>query len=153
MALETTIKPWHIAVALGQPAPPTGKLVEEQWQMMIDDTVMFIADRAQKVGVPDADVDQKKVDFVVREVVVDQVKRRDTDVAADLPDDYRFRTVADWWPLLGLTGGPGGAFAIDMIGTTTGHLPWCSSMFGAAYCSCGVDIAGYPLYEGGVDAL
>lgn len=28
------------------------------------------------------------------------------------------------------------------------HLPWCSINFGALYCSCGVDIAGEPIYEG-----
>lgn len=30
------------------------------------------------------------------------------------------------------------------------HLPWCSLNFGALYCSCGADIAGYPIYEGGL---
>ncbi len=152
MTIETTIKPSHIAVALGQPAPPTGSVIEGQWEMMISDTAMFIADRAEKLGVPDADVAQAKIDFVVREVVVDQIKRRDTDTDPDLPEQYRFRTVADWWPLLGLTGS-GGAFSVDMIGFTSNHLPWCSSMFGAVYCSCGVDIAGQPIFEGGVDAL
>lgn len=28
------------------------------------------------------------------------------------------------------------------------HLPWCSLNFGANYCSCGVDIAGRPIFEG-----
>ncbi|WP_300345496.1 hypothetical protein [Nesterenkonia sp.] len=28
------------------------------------------------------------------------------------------------------------------------HRPWCSLAFGAAYCSCGADIAGEPIYEG-----
>ena len=28
------------------------------------------------------------------------------------------------------------------------HLPWCSLVFGATYCSCGVDIAGVPIFEG-----
>lgn len=28
------------------------------------------------------------------------------------------------------------------------HLPWCNLNFGATYCSCGADIAGYPIYEG-----
>lgn len=30
------------------------------------------------------------------------------------------------------------------------HRPWCSLAFGATYCSCGADIAGYPIYEAGV---
>ena len=29
------------------------------------------------------------------------------------------------------------------------HRPWCNLMFGAAYCSCGADIAGEPIYEAG----
>jgi len=29
------------------------------------------------------------------------------------------------------------------------HLPWCNLNFGATYCSCGADIAGYPIYEAG----
>ena len=40
------------------------------------------------------------------------------------------------------------AFSVDTVPTASGHLPWCSLMFGATYCSCGVDIAGYPIYEG-----
>lgn len=28
------------------------------------------------------------------------------------------------------------------------HLPWCNLMWGATYCSCGVDIAGVPIFEG-----
>ena len=40
------------------------------------------------------------------------------------------------------------AFTIDMGGfSTTQHQPWCSLLLGAAYCSCGADIAGQPLYE------
>lgn len=40
-----------------------------------------------------------------------------------------------------------GAFSIDTAPTGSVHLPWCSLNFGAAYCSCGVDIAGYPIFE------
>lgn len=40
------------------------------------------------------------------------------------------------------------AFSIDTAPTVTAHLPWCSLFLGADYCSCGVDIAGYPIYEG-----
>lgn len=36
--------------------------------------------------------------------------------------------------------GPGGPF----------HRPWCALAFKAAYCSCGADIAGEPIYEYGV---
>jgi hypothetical protein len=33
------------------------------------------------------------------------------------------------------------------VGTNASHAPWCAINFGANYCSCGADIAGYPLYE------
>ena len=32
------------------------------------------------------------------------------------------------------------------------HLPWCDLFFGGRACSCGVDIAGVPIFEGGVDS-
>ncbi len=43
----------------------------------------------------------------------------------------------------------GGAFGIDTtpLGVSA-HLPWCSINFAALYCSCGVDIAGTPIFEG-----
>lgn len=41
----------------------------------------------------------------------------------------------------------GKAFSIDTGTVCTLHLPWCASYFGAVYCSCGVDIAGYPIFE------
>lgn len=39
-----------------------------------------------------------------------------------------------------------GAFSITPT-CRSAHLPWCSLAFGAAYCSCGVDIAGEPIFE------
>lgn len=39
------------------------------------------------------------------------------------------------------------AYTVDTAGPATVHLPWCSLHFGATYCSCGVDIAGYPIFE------
>lgn len=42
------------------------------------------------------------------------------------------------------------AFGVQVAGqTVSNHLPWCNLMFGATYCSCGADIAGEPIYEGG----
>lgn len=43
-----------------------------------------------------------------------------------------------------------GAFSITpTAGANANHAPWCSINLGAAYCSCGADLAGYPLFEGG----
>ena len=30
---------------------------------------------------------------------------------------------------------------------TANHAPWCNLAFGATFCSCGADIAGYPIFE------
>lgn len=40
-----------------------------------------------------------------------------------------------------------GAFSIRPYASATTHLPWCSLNLGATYCSCGADIAGFPIYE------
>lgn len=72
--------------------------------------------------------------------------------------DTRSRTGFNLWPseIQGLqaicSSGPVGrkAFSIDTAPSGgSAHLPWCNLMFGAAYCSCGVDIAGEPIFEVG----
>lgn len=42
----------------------------------------------------------------------------------------------------------GKAYAVDTVGGSTIHAPTCSLMLGAAYCSCGTDIAGRPIFDG-----
>jgi hypothetical protein len=119
---------------------------------------MLIETRQLLLGVES--LGQAKIDYVVREAVVAHIKRPDdaTQVTIAIDDGSSSRsyktgkgrvTILDeWWTLLGLVD-PGGAFSVDMVGTSSAHLPWCSLMMGAAYCSCGVDIAGVPIYEGG----
>lgn len=46
-----------------------------------------------------------------------------------------------------LTTGPAGAFTVDSAPLYGIHADTCALNFGATYCSCGADIAGYPLYE------
>jgi hypothetical protein len=145
-----------IAVALGVAVPDSGSLVEQQWEMWIDDAEMLI--EARRVQLEVETIDQAKLDYVVREAVVAQVKRPDdsTQVTVSVDDgstskSYRSGkgrvTIPDeLWPLLGLTE-PSGAFAVDMLGMDSCHLAWCSLNFGATYCSCGVDIAGFPIFE------
>lgn len=78
--------------------------------------------------------------------------------------DTRQRTGYNLWPseIEGLqdicsTGATTGreAFSIDTAPACSAHMPWCSLMLGAAYCSCGADLTNYeyPLYEGGVLTL
>lgn len=72
--------------------------------------------------------------------------------------DNRERAGYRWWPseitdlqAICSSGGQSKAFAIDTMPSygSSAHLPWCSSQMGASYCSCGVDIAGEPIFEGG----
>jgi hypothetical protein len=69
--------------------------------------------------------------------------------------DTRQRTGYNLWPseieqlqAICATGSVGReAFSIDTAPCYSVHLPWCSINFSATYCSCGVDIAGEPIYE------
>lgn len=152
------VDPDMIAVALGVAAPSGSSATYAQWEMWIQDAQMLIDARVATLGVdaPDA----AKYDYVVREAVVAQARRPDdaTTVTVAVDDGSTSKTYSsgpgrvtildEWWALLGLTG-QSGAFTIDMLGADSGHLAWCSLHFGATYCSCGVDIAGFPIFEGG----
>lgn len=154
-----SVTPAMLAVALGQAAPGADSVTEQQWQMWIDDAEMLIEARRTLLG---AEVpDEAKLDYVVREAVAAHIKRPDdaTQVTVSVDDASSSRsyqtgkgrvTILDeWWSLLGLVEASG-AFSIDMFGIAfVGHLAWCSLNFGATYCSCGVDIAGVPIFEGG----
>lgn len=69
--------------------------------------------------------------------------------------DTRQRTGFNLWPseITGLqdicaAGGEKKAFSVDTAPSLSGvHMPWCALAFSASYCSCGVDIAGEPIYE------
>ena len=70
--------------------------------------------------------------------------------------DTRQRTGYNLWPteitqlqdLCRTADSTATAFSIDTAPSLgCGHLLWCSLNFGATYCSCGVDIAGEPIYE------
>jgi len=148
-----------IAVALGQTAPEPDSVTDEQWKLWIGDAEMLIEARRVLLG---AEVpDEARLDYVVREAVAAHIKRPDdaTQVTVAVDDGSSSRsyksakgrvTILDeWWALLGLVE-TSGAFSVDMVGSFgSAHLPWCSLMLGATYCSCGVDIAGVPIFEGG----
>lgn len=169
------VTPDGIAVALGRAAPDDPSLERSQWEMWISDARMLIS--ARLVGDLDwqvaslDDLDQTTLDYVVREAVVAQVRRPDdaTQVEVRVDDGavgktYRSSsgrvTIRDeWWDLLSPTDSSRGAFSIRPARGSTFHADICSAntyvaengaiMFGGAYCSCGADIAGYPLYETG----
>lgn len=154
-----SVTPNMIAVALGQAAPVPGSIQEQQWDLWISDAEMLIEARRLSVD-PDLVIDEAKLDYVVRESVVSHVRKPDdaTQVTVSVDDGStsksyksgkgRVTILDEWWLFLGLTE-TNGAFAVDMVGTSSRHLPWCSLNFGALYCSCGVDIAGVPIFEGG----
>jgi len=153
-----SVTPAMLAVALGRTAPESGSVTEQQWELWIGDAEMLIETQRVKLG---AEVpDEAKLDYVVREAVAAHIKRPDdaTQVTVAVDDASSSRsyqtgkgrvTILDeWWALLGLVE-PSGAFSLDMVGGASVHLAWCTLMLGGNYCSCGVDIAGYPIYEGG----
>lgn len=69
--------------------------------------------------------------------------------------DTRQRTGYNLWPSeierlqdICADGGGKKAFSVDTAPPLTGmHVDWCSLNLGAFYCSCGLDIAGQPIYE------
>lgn len=154
-----SVTPAMLAVALGQAAPEPGSITEQQWQMWVNDALMLIESRRISLG-QTFPPEQAKLDYVVREAVVAHIKRPDdaTQVTIAVDDGSSSRSyqsgkgrvviLDEWWTLLGLAEASG-AFSIDTIGSSSAHLPWCSIMLGATYCSCGADIAGRPIYEGG----
>jgi hypothetical protein len=156
-----SVTPSMLAVALGIAAPEFGSIKEQQWNMWVQDAYMLIEARQIALGHTDP-IDEAKLDYVVRQAVVSHIKKPDdaTQVTVSVDDastskSYqsgkgRVTILDEWWLLLGLVEN-GGAFSVDMIGFATAHLPWCSFNFGAVYCSCGVDIAGYPIFEGADD--
>jgi hypothetical protein len=152
------VTPAVIAVALGQTAPESDSPTYAQWELWIADAYMLIAARVELLEADEPD--EAKVDYVVREAVVAQVRRPDdaTQVTVSIDDGSTSKTyrsgggrvsiLDEWWILLGLTD-LSGAFSLDMVPTGSSHLPWCAYSLGALYCSCGVDIAGEPIYEFG----
>lgn len=155
------VTPAIIAVKLGRAAPEPGSITEAQWQMDIDDAVMLIENRAEELNIDISTISEMKLDYVVREAVAAHIKRPDdaTQVSVTVDDGTTARTyqsgkgridiLDEWWRMLGLVDpDDSGAFSIDMVPSLgSAHLPWCSLAFGATFCSCGVDIAGKPIFE------
>ena len=142
-----------IGIALGRPS--IDDTTEQQWDLWISDARLLIEARLGDLAL----LDQAKLDYVVREAVVAQIKHPDdaTQVSVSVDDGQSSRTyrsgkgrvhiLDEWWALLAPTP-TSGAFSLDTFGCDTIHLPWCSLSFGATFCSCGADIAGFPLFEG-----
>jgi hypothetical protein len=161
------VNPETIAVALGRTAPASGSAEYAQWEMWISDARMLIAARLGDL----AELNQDTLDYVVREAVVAQVRRPDDATSVEVRVDDgattrayrtsrgRITILDDWWNLLSPTDSKQGAFSIRPYRSGTCHQDICSFnryvdlngnvIFGGAWCSCGADIAGYPIYETG----
>src|SRR5690606_12488837 len=70
------VTPAEIAVALGRTAPESASPTFQQWSMWITDAEMLIETRRLQVD-DTLVIDQAKLDYVVREAVVAQVRRPD----------------------------------------------------------------------------
>jgi hypothetical protein len=147
-----------IATALDVADPDPQSTQAAQWNMWIADALMLIEARKAELSI-ETELDAAKLDYVVRQAVVAHIQRPDdaTQVTISVDDGSSSRTyrsgkgriviLDEWWALLGLIGLSSGAYSVDMVGTASTHVAWCALAFGALYCSCGSDIAGYPIYE------
>lgn len=149
------VTPDVIATALGRDG--YSAIEEQQWLIWINDARLLIEARLGDLD----QLDQAKLDYVVREAVVAHVRHPDdaTQVSISVDDATSARTyrsgkgrvviLDEWWELLSPTEHRG-AFTIDTAPCTASmHLPWCNVMWRHDDCSCGVDIAGLPIFEGG----
>lgn len=146
-----TITADKIATALGRATYTETE--EAQWELWISDALLLIKAR---LGDPD-ELDEAKLDYVVREAVVAHVRNPDnaTQVTVSVDDasssrSYRSSkgrvTILDeWWALLAPER-TGGIFAVDMLGGAWDHSSFCDLAFGGGSCSCGAVIAGHPIY-------
>lgn len=115
-----------IAIALGRPAPEPDSITERQWEAWIADTLMLIEHRADQLDIDFLNIDEVKLDYVVREAVTAHIKRPDDalQVSVQVDDGMtsksyrsgrgRITILDEWWLLLGLTDETG-AFSIDMV--------------------------------------
>lgn len=153
------VTPKDVATALGRSVPDTGSPEIQQWEMWIADATLLITAEAVRRGTVIADLDQGVVDYVAREAVVAQVRRPDDATSVEIAVDDgrearrysssrgRVTILPEWWSLLFPTAANNAkSFAIDTVSDTSTHLPWCTLSLGGTYCSCGVDIAGEPIF-------
>lgn len=156
------VTPADIARELGRATPLASDVEYVRWEGWISDALFLIRKRP---GLVFEDLDAETVDYVVRQAVVAHARRPDdaTQVTVAVDDANSSRTyrsskgrveiLDEWWALLSPVDNTAGrAFSITPYGSTASHMPWCSLMLGALYCSCGADLTNheYPLYEGGV---
>lgn len=145
---------------------PFGDIPTAKAEALIDDAETFAVQAAPCLSDPSSLTEQQRklVRTVLRRAVLreaDSATGAKTQETAGIysytVDTRRAASASFLLPeeediLRGICGGDAHstAFSIDMNPRSTSmHYPWCNVMFGSALCSCGVSIAGYPIYEGG----
>ena len=125
-----SVTPADSAVALGRTAPALGSTEHDQWAMWVADALMLITARLGDVSL----LDQDRLDYVVREAVVAQVRRPDDVTSVDVAvDDGRVSkryssgsgrvTIRDeWWALLSPESSGRRAFEVDTMPAESGVL-------------------------------
>lgn len=149
------VTPEDIAVELGRTVPETASAEYAQWELWITDARMLINARLGDLTA----LDQERLDYVVRQAVVEHIKHPDdaTQVTVAVDDAStsrmyrsgagRVRIREEWWDLLS-PNTKAGAFSIFPARSSSGHAPWCDLMFLGADCSCGHSLSGGPwIYE------
>lgn len=113
----------NIAVELGRATPTADSIEGKQWQSWIDRATSIIHKRAEKLGVPVADLDAEVVDYVVTLAVAAHVRQPDNSTQVDIAIDdgrvsKRYETstgrvsiLDEWWEDLGLID-DSGAFTV-----------------------------------------
>lgn len=154
--LDVTTTPAMIAVDIGRDPLALSGLETAQFQRWIDDAALLISHR-----IGDLMPAPNDLDYVIRQAVVAVAQGPTPGVSSESVqiDDGQYTTrfertprrvtiLPEWWAILGITDGKGRAFTIDMTPSDmTIHAATCSLAFGALHCSCGADIAGYPLFD------
>lgn len=153
------VTPDSIAVALGRPAPSPDAPEWAQWSMWIEDALMLIKVRHSDLTL----LDQSRLEYVVREAVVAQIRRPEdlTSVTVSIDDGSQQKTYRsgagrvairdEWWDLLAPSAPSSGAFSINTVPQAyVGlHADICSLWFGGLYCSCGLVLTmNFPEYNG-----
>ena len=127
------VTPADIAVALGRTTPEVDSPTWAQWAMWITDAEMLIETRRMQVDEARV-IDEAKLNYVVREAVVAQVRRPDDVTSVDVAvDDGRVSkryssgsgrvTIRDeWWALLSPESSGRRAFEVDTMPAESGVL-------------------------------
>lgn len=156
MAVFTMITADDLAVSLGRDS--LASIERAQFESWIDEALYLINRKVSETTPPE----QKDIDYVVRRAVLEVADQPTPGVIQESVqvDDAavttryakakrRVEILPEWWEILGVVDGKAGlAFSVDLTaGVSTIHALTCSLYFGATYCSCGADIAGYPIFE------